>query len=83
MGVYLGGAFAPNLQPPLAAKLYVGCEDVLYKGKNGTDNLYHHAKFGQTFCTAGGEKVRRFFICSSHFGMTKIVNTDSRSTLSL
>jgi len=52
-----------NFQRPLAAKLCVGCEDVS-RCQNGTDRLYHHAKFGGARIShaIGGEKVRCFFV---------------------
>jgi len=38
--------FPTNFQQPLAAKLLIGSKKLGRGSKNGTDLLYHHAKYG-------------------------------------
>jgi len=59
----LDGAFSHRFQHPLAAKL-CGEFDKFCKCKNGTNLLYHHAKYGgtRTLHAARGPKSLMFFL---------------------
>jgi len=55
-------------------KRYGGC-------KNGTDLLYHHAKYGgdRGSRTGSTQKSGMFFVCLSRFGITKFVITETET----
>jgi len=51
------GRFQPNVRRPLAAKLWMGAK--MFGNQNdGTDHLYHHAKFGGNSATHVGVRGR-------------------------
>ena len=74
------GAFSHKFSIALAAKLLIGSKK-LRGCKNGTDLLYHHAKYdGDPGSRAGfRRKSVMFFFCFflSRFGMTKFVITET------
>ena len=78
------GHFPTNFQQPLAAKLLMGSKK-LGRCKNGTDLLYHHAKYGGDRVSRAGcrPKTVMFLVCLSvflsRFGMTKFVTTETLS----
>jgi len=49
--------FQPNFRRPLAANLLIGPKNV-WGWNDGTDNLYHHAKFGGNRTTHVGVRVQ-------------------------
>jgi len=74
----MGAFFFTNFQWPLAAKLLIASKKVM-GCKNGTDLLYHRAKYGEDHGSRAGcrRKSVVFFVCFlSRFGMTKFVITE-------
>ena len=75
-------AFSLKFSIPLAAKLYWS-EQKSYRGaKNGTDLLYHHAKYGGDRGSHAGcrRKSVMFYclsVCLSRFGIAKFVITET------
>ena len=73
-GLKVGGAFSTNFQRLLSAKLhYTSYANTLWRCNNGTDVLYHHAKFGETRrygttkldVLARAASMRRGLLCSA------------------
>jgi len=58
------------------AKLLIGSKK-LEGCKNGTDLLYHRAKYGWDRVSRAGVDECDFFVCLSRFGITKFVITET------